>query len=203
MLTLIRSCVVQDLLGKSSRRNREKVAYFYCDATSRKDHLQGAETCLRSLVMQLVQFHAGKLSDSIIELWNKKPSGSLTAEECATSIDELSESSIQATIIIDALDEYETPELRESLLFWLRTIIENARYPVKIFVSSRNLRDIEAQMDDQSPSTVDVEVGDCNKDDLEKYIKKALGELIRSGKLLGGFEETGKRGLVTKTFNSR
>ncbi|KAE9369951.1 ankyrin [Stipitochalara longipes BDJ] len=193
------SFIVQHLLDKSAPSNRERVAYFYCNKTSRPNDLNEAETCLRSVVMQLAQFNGGELLERVTDLWKNKPSGRLTAEECTSLITELAEHSPQTTIIIDALDEYETTELRTSLLDYLFTVIGDAKRPVKIFISSRNLQDIKIEM--QHPAVVEVEVRAAyNKHDIQDYVQTSLGKYLKSSRLLGGLESAGRGGLVKEDF---
>ena len=101
--------------------------------------------------------------------------------ECVQCILALLEST-PATIIIDALDECDSGR-RYQLLKALDDIIQQSTSLVKIFVSSRDDKDIVCRLE-QSPN-VFIHASD-NIDDIKYFVKLEVEQSIVDGRLLSG-----------------
>ena len=85
-------------------------------------------------------------------------------------------------IVLDALDEC-PDETRSSILEDLRSILDNAQHPVKVFIASRHSLDIEDCLRDLLH--VRIEAKD-NAEDIKNYVTTELDLSIRNKRLLRG-----------------
>ena len=85
-------------------------------------------------------------------------------------------------IVIDALDEC-SEETRGLIIEDLRSILNNATHPVKVFITSRHNLDIEDRL--QSLLHVRIEARD-NAEDIENYVANELALSVQNRKLLRG-----------------
>jgi len=165
-------------------------------------HLKDTATILQSIVMQLSYFNSDTLiMDSVMRLHEQKRGrGSLNETECVKTIIELTNHYPMTTIVIDALDEYENVDVRRSLIVCLQKILEESKSLVKIFVSSRNLTDIETLMNTKSPMLLSVEVRDNdNKEDIRRFVEEKLADYIQTRDLLdGNVPDDLKEEIITK-----
>ena len=106
---------------------------------------------------------------------------SLELAECLQHILALLENT-PATLIIDALDESDSGR-RYELLKALDDIIQQSNSLVKIFVSSREDKDIVCRLE-HSPN-VFIHASD-NIDDIKRFVKLEVEQSIEDGKLLSG-----------------
>jgi hypothetical protein len=189
LATPSRSIVIEDILPKCAAEDGERLAYFYCNQTERSSDLKSAATILQSIVRQLSnhQLHT-RIMDSVIQLYNQKGGiGSLNGTECVETIVELTNQYPLTTIVIDALDEIEDIDVRYSLMTGLKNILRESQSLVKIFVSSRNLRDIEKQMNEKGSILREVEMRiDDTKEDIHRFVDEQLADYIKRDLLLDG-----------------
>ena len=85
-------------------------------------------------------------------------------------------------IVLDALDEC-PEETRGLIIEDLRSILDEATHPVKVFIASRHSLDIEDRL--QGLLHVRIEARD-NAEDIENYVTKELAVSVHTKKLLRG-----------------
>lgn len=108
--------------------------------------------------------------------------GSLTLAESTSLLVELCNHRHLTTIVIDALDECD-PESRSELLDTLSTILEDSKELIKIFVSSREERDIICHLEGR----VNLQVAARNNEaDIGQFVDVEVDRLIRTRQLLSG-----------------
>ena len=85
-------------------------------------------------------------------------------------------------IFLDALDEC-PKEHRLLILRNLLSILEESKYPIKVFISSRHCLEIEGRL--KNSLNISIEAKD-NAQDIENYMKSELSSKIKNGELLQG-----------------
>ena len=85
-------------------------------------------------------------------------------------------------IVLDALDEY-PEETRRVIIGDLRSLLDNASHPVKVFIASRHSIDIEDRL--EGLPHVRIEARD-NAEDIENYVTKELALSVQNKSLLRG-----------------
>lgn len=183
------SIVIDYLSSRCTAENGERLAYFYCNQTERSSDLKNTATILQSVVLQLSDDKSKTLiMDSVMQLYKRKRGmGGLNDTECVETVVKLTNQYPLTTIVIDALDEYEDIEIRYSVMVCLQKILEDSKGLVKIFVSSRNLVDIENQM--KAKSSMIREVGmraENTREDIQRFVDEQLANYIQRRRLLNG-----------------
>ena len=85
-------------------------------------------------------------------------------------------------IVLDALDEC-SEETRRVIIGDLRSLLDNASHPVKVFIASRHSLDIEDRL--EGLPHVRIEARD-NAEDIENYVTQELALSIENKNLLRG-----------------
>lgn len=179
--------VVDTFLEEQQQSETEgALAYFYCnDEPQRRD----PEAIMAALLKQLSRLRPElPLKGPIVAEYKKivlrdgSLSGPLGLTRCTELILQLLELYPQTTIVIDALDECDE-EKREYLLFALKKLIKESRGVVKIFVSSRDDRDIVQQLEDVPNLYI---TADDSRGDIEIFVQDEVSKCIKDRKLLKG-----------------
>ena len=175
-------------LTSGSRAQFDKVAYFYCkrDEADRRDR----EKIIQSLIKQLAcppQNPEGRINAHAFEAYNneqKDPSSrhQLNFDSSLNLLIQLAESFQHPAVVLDALDEC-SKEVCGHLLRGLLSVIEKAKCPLKVFISSRHSLDIETRL--QGLPHVCIEATD-NAEDIETYVQLQLKIVIQEQRLLRG-----------------
>jgi len=105
----------------------------------------------------------------------------LTLKECTTAIVKILEDS-PAIIVIEALDECDAVR-RQDLILALRQIIRESPSVVKIFLSSRDDRDIVTKM--RTASEVYIKAKD-NSVDIKNFVVSQVEKAIEEERILNG-----------------
>lgn len=167
------------------------LALFYClraeGATERAD----PDEILRCILKQLSCKTANLPIREPVASWYKEKNqeaeddGSeldrLNVKECVKLIIDLLEEN-PATIVIDALDEC-NPQRRHELLSALDNIIQESANLVKVFVSSRDDKDIVYHL--ERSQNIYINASD-NGEDIERYITSEVQKAISDKRLLCG-----------------
>jgi hypothetical protein len=106
----------------------------------------------------------------------------LDFNECHELITGLLQGSGKITIVIDGLDECYIKE-RSSLLASLKKYAESSAKLVKVFISSRDDRDIVVKLKDKPNITIEEQL---TKGDMERFVEKELAQCIDNKDLLYG-----------------
>ncbi|KAH8649711.1 hypothetical protein BGZ60DRAFT_569767 [Tricladium varicosporioides] len=180
------SIVIEDALKSFRAGYTPQPVFFYCSRNRAEPGRSDPEAILASLARQLSCLEPGKpLLKPILDLYKKKEtegfaSGSLCLEDsCALTI-QLTEKYPLTTIVIDAFDECD-PGKRGDLLKALERILQNSSGLVKIFVSSRDDRDIVFRF--QHYPNLEIK-SDRNSEDIAAFVKDRTERLIEDGELL-------------------
>ena len=125
------------------------------------------------------------LLDPVVKNYQKEetrgfPSGSLHIETSCALILQLIEHYPLTTIVIDALDECD-PEKRSELIEVLEKILQSSPKLIKIFVSSRDDRDIVCGL--RNYPNLEIS-SDRNRDDIARFVRNEVQELLRRRKVL-------------------
>jgi len=189
-----RTLVLENMLDERSQYHlAAPVAFFYCARNSAELERSDPREVLCAILKQLCySAKNGPIRELVVNKYNrlKEESGDysprpLGEKDCLTLILMLTADN-PATIVIDALDECD-PKTRYKLLSGLRTIVRESANLVKIFVSSRDNRDIISQLDDMP--TISINASD-NSEDIKRFVKSEVGRAIDERRLLYGKVET-------------
>lgn len=184
-----RSSVIEYLRNTGpSSPHFQSISYFYCTrAAAYRDRADPANI-LRNILKQLSWGVQCAMNDQIVhKYWEKKKEGKgkepqkLTLEESTDLIISLLEHH-PATIVVDALDEFDSSK-RQDLLLALQTIMKKSTSAVKIFLSSRDDYDIASQLTQWS--NISIEPSD-NKTDIENFVIFQVDKAIEEKRLLCG-----------------
>jgi len=161
--------------------------FFYCkrDEEDRRDR----QKLLLALVKQLAcppATDTGIYTEALeaYKRERKDPSSrsQLSIRDSLQLLDQLLKRYKHPAIILDALDE--CPEETRGLIIQdLRSILDNAKHPVKVFIASRHSLDIEDGL--QKLLHIRIEARD-NAEDIENYVTKELALRVQNKKLLRG-----------------
>jgi hypothetical protein len=161
-------------------------AFFYCSRNPSEPTRSNPEAILASLARQLSNLQPGDpLLSPAIEFFKKKEaqgfaSGPPRMVEACELIIQLVEYYPLTLIIIDAFDECD-PEKRADLLEALETILRESSSLVKIFISSRDDRDIVFQLKHYPNLEIS---SDRNSDDIASFVRTETKKLIQKRRLL-------------------
>ena len=169
-------------------QQKEDVIYFFCSRSLNDPDRQNPTNILRAFVHQLsLRSRQDGLPKVVINEYNKKKStgmasGALDFQECHDLIIALLQGYHRTTIVIDAVDEcYEGK--KGSLLKSLRTIVDSSTTLVRVFISSRNDRDIAVRLQGLPNLTIEE---DITKKDMKRFIQKELRHCVEGKDLLYG-----------------
>jgi hypothetical protein len=182
----IRSIVIEDTIQAFRAGQSPLPAFFYCSRNTAELTRSNPEAILASIVRQLSNLEPElPLLDPVITLYKQREaqafaSGPLRIDESTALIIQLVEHYPLTTIVIDALDECD-PEKRDDLLEALETILRESSSLVKIFVSSRDDRDIVYFLQDYPNLEI---TSNRNSDDIASFVKVETQYLIKRRKLL-------------------
>ncbi|KAK5998063.1 hypothetical protein PT974_00434 [Cladobotryum mycophilum] len=165
---------------KETVKHDEGFAYFYC---TRSDPVRRDPKCIfQSYIRQLAQVphHPTMMHKNTYDMYCKaeKELRNFSLNECKEILSELVNSYPRTVLILDALDECGL-EARVTLADTLRSLVEEAKRSVKVFIASRKEADIEESLNSQN--LVEIDAID-NKDDIRRYIEEEMGKSGRAWK---------------------
>jgi len=126
-------------------------------------------------------------------------SSRLTLKECQDLLVQLMAEHPQTTICIDALDEVDH-KLRLGLLRALKHIVERSKTLVKIFATTRMDTDILMQFEMFPRIELDP---DDNVDDINRFVKEKVQEMIEQKQLLHGNVPNALKGEICQVLCER
>jgi predicted house-cleaning noncanonical NTP pyrophosphatase (MazG superfamily) len=166
------------------RLKQQPIAYFYCyyKEESRID----PASVLRALVKQIcLMSPSGTLPEPVVSVYQKREKaghvlGPLHQEESRDLIVLLlaSYKHEQTTIVIDALDECRAEDRRQ-LFHSLKHIVTSV-YNTKLFIASRNERDIQILLNKSLDHYIDAK---DNTTDINNYIRSEVERCFEDGSL--------------------
>lgn len=182
---------------KSSGRG-QCLAYFYCSRSSSEPERSDPEQILRSIARQISRYEPGKREpfDFAANIYKEREgtgadiykeredtgAGPLDLEDSVNLIIKQTDYYPNVSIVINALDECDE-KTRHRLLSALTTIIREASGLVKIFVSSRDEKDIRPRLQDLP--NLYIRAND-NAEDIKRFVQKEVNEAVAAKRLLGG-----------------
>lgn len=122
----------------------------------------------------------------------------LTLNECTDIILQLLEDN-PTIIVVDALDECDAV-LRQDLILSFRRIIEESPSVLKLFLSSRDDRDIVTKM--KTASEVYIEATD-NRTDIQNFVVYQVKKAIEEERILNGMVSERLKGEIIRTLISK
>ena len=182
-----------ELLSRESSANQASapIAYFYCVRNATEPKRANPDEIMRSILKQLSCMKSDlPIREPVPKVYMEKKevaddSGceieSLDITECVQHILAVLEKT-SATIIIDALDECDSNR-RHQLLMALDDIIQHSTSLVKVFISSRDDKDIVSRLE-HSPN-VFINASD-NIEDIKHFVRLEVERSIEDRKLLSG-----------------
>ena len=183
---------------------RQGLAFFYCNRNDAEPERANPEGILRSIVRQLSIFgpHA-RFSKVLAAKYTEREckhfaDGPLRLDECVYLIIKLTEQYTSTTIIIDALDECDV-STRHSLLTALSSIMQHGS-STKIFVSSRDDKDITLQLSDLPNLYIKTS---NNAKDIDRYVHAKVEQAVADKRLLDGNVSMATVQLISDTLTSK
>ncbi|RPA94670.1 hypothetical protein L873DRAFT_1700709, partial [Choiromyces venosus 120613-1] len=179
--TKLMSMVIQRLMTEESEH--QATAYFYCyrNEEQRRDPGEILGALLKQLALSNEELP--KIIVSAYDKQRRRGSGSsLDITEAQDLIAELANTKSKTIFLIDGLDEVDKIR-RKELLDALKSIIESTSQVVKIFLSSRDNKDIRNEL--YGVPNLSIKAVD-NAADIDRFITREIGQKIRDGSLLGG-----------------
>jgi ankyrin repeat protein len=182
-----RSIVINEILRVQSQQEAAttRLAYFYCVRSESEPERSKAESIMRCLLRQLaVTDSKTKISPAMLKIYSeRKESGfeevPMTIPACIDLISSTAKDRERTCIVIDALDECGSED-RQSILDALDNIVIRSGNPTKIFLSSREIKDIVFRLR-QTPN-VHIRATD-NSEDINYYVRTEVDRAIRQGLL--------------------
>ena len=169
----------------------EPMAFFYCLRNAAEPQRADPGEVLRSITKQLAHSIAdGAIWQSLVQTYMERKEISdeeagdparLTINDCIGLILSFTERN-PLTIVIDALDECD-PSRRHEILLALDRIIQDSANLVKVFVSSRDDKDIVCRLSN-SPN-VFIRASD-NGEDIERFVHAEVTKSIERWHATGG-----------------
>lgn len=159
--------------------------YFYC---SHPQYARGyPETVLGTLLKQLLRDNSVAEPPALkARFLLRTEKGPLNIEELQTFLFEILITCTGATIFIDALDEVGQSD-RSQILDALYAIKENEKVKVKIWVSSREEKDIQRKLMCENAAEVTMEK--LHEGEIREYVEREINRYIDEGNLLDGAVE--------------
>lgn len=165
-----------------NRKNNHGFAYFYCERGT--DELREPISILRSYVRQLsmVPCYPKCMQKELIELYqeSRKQGAKLSTKVCKDQIFASANLYPRTILILDGLDECDANE-RGALIKILAELIQHAKNPVKLFISSRREQDIAKQLG--FSRIIEISARD-NKEDIQKFVDERIEKTEETGKWL-------------------
>ena len=167
---------------------KEDVIYFFCSGSLNEPDRQDSKGILRAFVHQLSSRSPhDRLPVSVMSEYSKMQStgmvsGGLDFQECLDLIVALLKDYRRTTIVIDAVDECNKRE-KGPLLDSLKRIVHSSTTSVRVFISSRDDRHIEALLPNLPKITIEEK---STEKDMERFVEKELRRCIESKDLLYG-----------------
>lgn len=156
---------------------------------------------IASLARQLSSLEPGTpLLDDAVQEFKKREdeafaSGHMDLEESVELINNLRDHYPTTTIVIDALDECD-PERRGDFLEALESILKNSTNLVKIFISSRDDKDIVDHLRNYPNLSIS---SDKNTQDIQIFTLAEVDRLVKVGRLLrDSLDKEGLKKLITE-----
>lgn len=163
-----------------NRKNNQGFAYFYCDRGS--GDLREPISVLRSYVRQLsmVPCYPKCMQKELIQLYqeSRKQGVKLSTKVCKDQIFASANLYPRTILILDGLDECDANE-RGALIKILAELIQHAKNPVKLFISSRREQDIAKQL--EISRIIEISARD-NKEDIQKFVDERIEKTEETGK---------------------
>lgn len=163
-----------------NRKNNQGFAYFYCERGS--SNLREPISVLRSYVRQLsiVPCYPKCMQKELIELYqeSRKQGVKLSTKICKDQIFTSANLYPRTILILDGLDECDANE-RGALIKILAELIQHAKNPVKLFISSRREHDIAKQL--EFSRIIEISARD-NKEDIKKFVDERIEKTEETGK---------------------
>ena len=166
------------------------LAYFYCSRSSTELERSDPEAILRSILRQILTYnlHRKGAFDSTAAIYRKREKaflakGLLHLEESIDFILRQTCQSSSTTIVIDALDECDI-KTRHNMLSALSSITQKASGLVKVFISSRDEKDITPRLK-HLPNHC-IKASD-NAEDTHHFVKHEMEQAIAQKRLLAGY----------------
>ena len=166
---------------------RQGLAFFYCNRNDVERERAKPEGILRSIVRQLsLSGPHARFSKVVAAKYTERErkhfaDGPLRLDECVDLIIKLTGQYTSTTIIIDALDECDV-STRHSLLAALSSIMQHGS-STKIFVSSRDDKDITLQLTDLPNLYIKAS---NNAKDIHRYVHSKVEQAVADKRLLNG-----------------
>ena len=200
-LTLrIRSLVIDEIANRME--SELGLAYFYCTRNTAEPERAEPEHIARSLVRQLSRPKSGqRLFSLVTDAYQQRKEkffadGHLRLEESLELIISLTRHYSITIIVIDALDEC-NEKTRYKLINGLTSIIKKGSNLVKIFVSSRDDKDIVLSLQDLPNLYIKAS---HNTQDIRKYVHNEVEQAIADKRLLRGNISKGLQQEVIQTL---
>ena len=173
------------MIKKSEAGQSPLPVYFYCTRSAAEPERSKPNAVFASILRQLTCSHPdAPFLTPVIEMYKSRGEGfnsnGLDLDDSRDLIINLTENYGMTIIIVDALDESD-PQLRQSLLDAFEYVLKESAGLVKIFVSSRNDRDIVDTL--REYPNLDIS-SDRNTADIEKYVKSETHSLVKKRQLL-------------------
>ena len=205
VVTINSSLLIDRFIDDFEADRNPNPIYFYCQRNHTEPELSDPEAILRSLVRQMSCLRpGGALLEPVRKVYGARKkdgfaAGSLSSHECTALIVEMTKHRLMTTIVIDALDECD-PEKRGILLEALSSIVTDSAGLVKLFVSSRDDRDIVLHLGECPNLKIQAS---HNQSDITRYVNSEVSKVIhsrkwRSGKVDKMLEQEIKLALIEK-----
>jgi hypothetical protein len=181
------------------------LTYFYCSRDTAEPERADPDQVLRSILEQLSCSDADDPVRQPAVLAYRERRRKVRGGKPEKLLEEGTDVILQiveenpAIIVIDALDECD-PVRRQDLLLSLRRIIRESASVVKIFISSRDDKDIVTRMGGNSEVYIKA---DDNSKDIEEFCKFQVGRAIHKGRILNGEVSSSLKDEITRTLISK
>jgi hypothetical protein len=186
----VRTLVLESLLEERSRHPfAAPVAFFYCARNPAEPERSEPSEIFRAILKQLCSSsNAESIREPIPSEYEQRMEN--RGGDSLRPLDEkdslrlilLLTAENPATIVIDALDECD-PKKRYKLLSGLRRIVHESVNLVKVFISSRDNRDIISQLD--GVPSIFINVSD-NREDIKRFVELEVSLAVDEKRLLCG-----------------
>jgi hypothetical protein len=167
-------------------RDLNPVAYFYCIRDSAELERADPTQILRCIARQFAyDTTASAIRPAAINKYEELTEGGIgdrqpDLDQSAALIIDLTEGLASATIIIDAMDECEDILALLEKLGW---ILQRAKIPIRLFISSRIEKKISIGL--ENLPTLTIEIGE-NSGDIGLFIRTEVERAISKKSLLSG-----------------
>lgn len=153
-------------------RKIQGFAYFYCERGN--DDLSEHIAVLRSYVRQLstTPHYPNSMQKKLLEIYreSRKNGVKLGIQTCKDQLYESANLYSATTLVLDGLDEC-NPEERWKLIDILVELVNRAKNPVKLFISSRREQDIVNRL--PVGNVIEIDAPD-NQEDIQSLLSKRL-----------------------------